>query len=286
MNATHVLDVTRAQLFALVRRPAAWTIVAALAVLNQVFSFLIPYISYRSSDPSGFDAGATPEELLRGTLPAEIVPNTLGGFPVFAGALTLAFGAILLGSEYGWGTFKTIATQRPSRMSILAGQVLTIVTAVAAIVALLFVLSAVTSTAIALGEDRSTALPSVGHLANGYLGGVLILSVWALVGGVLAVALRSVALPVGLGIVWALGIENLVSAMADSVLDALQPVRDVFPGVNAGSLVAALTPEQIGTPPPGVSDAVSGGRAVATLVAYLVVAVLAGAWFHRHRDVS
>ena len=52
--------------------------------------------------------------------------------------------------------------------------------------------------------------------------------------------LRGVALPIGLGVVWVLGIENLVSGMAESVLSALQPLRDVLPGVNAGSLVTAV----------------------------------------------
>jgi ABC-2 type transport system permease protein len=285
MNAAHVLDVTRAQLFGLVRRPAVWTIVAAMIVLNQVFSFLIPYLSYRSSDPSGFDAGSTPEQLLDGTLPAQIVTNTLGGFPVFAGALALAFGALVVGGEYGWGTFKTIVTQRPSRLSVLAGQLLAVVSFVALIVAVLFVLSGATSTAIALAEGEPASLPSVGHLAAGYGGGVLVLTTWAGIGAALAVALRSVALPVGLGVVWALGIENLVSAMARSMLSALEPIRDVLPGVNAGSLVAALTPERIGSPAPGVADTVGSAQAVTTLAAYVLAAVAIAAWSHRRRDV-
>jgi ABC-2 type transport system permease protein len=286
MNAAHIVDVTRAQLFALVRRPAAWTIVAAMIVLNQVFSFLIPYISYSSSDPSGFDAGSTPEELLAGMLPAQIVPNTLGGFPVFAGALALALGALVLGSEYGWGTFKTIVTQRPGRLSVLAGQLLAVVTFIAGTVLVLFALSALTSTGIALAEGESVTFPGFRHLADGYAGGVLVLSMWAGIGTALAVALRSVALPVGLGTVWALGIENLVSAMARSMLSALEPIRDVLPGVNAGSLVAALTPERIGSPPPGVADTVSSTQAVTTLGAYVLVAVVIAAWSHTRRDVA
>ncbi|MGH3457848.1 ABC transporter permease subunit [Aeromicrobium sp.] len=286
MNPAHVVDVTRAQLFAMVRRPAAWTIVAAMIVLNQVFSFLIPYLSYRSSDPSGFDAGSTPAELLEGTLPAQIVTNTLGGFPVFAGALALAFGAVVLGSEYGWGTFKTIVTQRPSRLSVLAGQMLAVVTFLAATVAVLFVLSGATSTAIALAEGESAALPGFGHLAAGYVGGVLVLTAWAGIGAALSVALRSVALPVGLGVVWALGIENLVSAMARTMLSALEPLRDVLPGVNAGSLVAALTPDRIGSPAPGVAETVSGTQAVTTLLVYVVLAAGLAAWFNQRRDVA
>jgi hypothetical protein len=147
-------------------------------------------------------------------------------------------------------------------------------------------MSMVTSTAIALGEGESVALPSLGHLAEGYVGGTLVLSTWAIIGATLAIVLRSVALPVGLGIVWALGIENLLSAMARTVMSALEPLRDVLPGVNAGSLVAALTPERIGSPAPGVAETVSGGRAITTLLAYVVVAAVAAAWCHRRRDVA
>ena len=71
------------------------------------------------------------------------------------------------------------------------------------------------------------------------------LLMWAALGAVLGVALRGVALPIGLGVVWVLGVENLVSAMAGSVLTALQPLRDVLPGVNAGSLVAAVMPARV-----------------------------------------
>jgi len=280
-----IVDVARAQLFTLVRRPAAWAVMAAMAVLNQVFSFLIPYLSYRSADPSGFDAGATPAELLDGTLPDQIVPNTLGGFPVFAGALALAFGALMLGGEYGWGTVKTVMTQRPGRLTVLAGQLLAMATFLAGAVLGLFALSAITSAGIAIGEGQPTDFPSAGHLLLGYAGGVLVLTMWASLGALLAVTLRSVALPVGLGIVWALGVENLVSAMADAMLPGLEPLRDAMPGVNAGSLVAALTPERIGAPAPGVSDAVGESQALAVLAAYLLIAAALAAVQYRRRDI-
>ena len=217
---------------------------------------------------------------------AQVVTNTLGGFPVFAGALALALGALVLGSEYGWGTFKTIVTQRPARLSVLVGQLLAVFTFIAGTVVILFAMSALTSTVIAMSEGEPAALPSVGHLAAGYAGGTLVLSTWAGIGAALAIVLRSVALPVGLGIVWALGIESLLAAMARAVLSALEPMRDVLPGVNAGSLVAALTPERIGTRAPGVAETVSGGRAITTLVAYVVVAAVVAAWCHRRRDVA
>jgi ABC-type transport system involved in multi-copper enzyme maturation permease subunit len=282
---SEVVNVARAELYALVRRPAVWTIFAAIAVLNQVFSYLVPYLSYRTSDTSGFRAGESPAELLASTLPGQLVPNTIGGFPVFAGALTLAFGALVFGSDYGWDTVKTLLTQRPARRVVVAGKLAAMGAWIAVAVCALFALSAASSVAIALGEGRSTAFPSIGHLLAGIGGGSLILMMWASVGGALSVLLRSVALPIGLGIVWALGIENLLSAMADSMLSALDPLRNLLPGVNAGSFVGAITPERIGEAAPGVSDSVGELRSLATLAAYVAGCALLTVWATRRRDV-
>jgi ABC-2 type transport system permease protein len=283
---TDIVNVARAQLFALVRRPAIWTIFVAIAVLNQVFSYLIPYLSYRTSDTNGFREGETPAELLASTLPDQLVPNTIGGFPIFAGALALAFGALVFGSDHGWDTVKTLFTQRPSRASVLGGQLLAMATWVVVAVAVLFGLSAITSVAIAAGEDRSISFPTPGHVLLGWVSGSLILVMWAGLGAALSVLLRSVALPIGLGIVWALGIENLISAMAGSMLSALEPLRDVLPGVNAGSLVAAVTPERIGVAAPGVETTVAQGRSIATLAVYAVVCGALALWAYRRRDVA
>jgi ABC-type transport system involved in multi-copper enzyme maturation permease subunit len=279
-----VVNVARAELFALVRRPAIWTIFAAIAVLNQIFSYLVPYLSYRNGDASGF--GESPADLLASTLPGQIVPNTVGGFPVFAGALTLAFGALVFGSDYGWDTVKTLLTQGPSRLIAVVGKLAAMTVWIIGAVCALFALSAASSMAIGLGEGESTAFPGVGHLLAGMAGGTLILTMWACVGATLSVILRSVALPIGLGIVWALGIENLLSAMADSMLSALDPVRNLLPGVNAGSLVAAITPEQIGEAAPGVSSSVGEVRSLLTLVAYVLACAALAVWTTRRRDVS
>jgi len=281
-----VIAVSRAELFALVRRPAVWTIFGAIAVLNQVFSYLVPYLSYRSGDTTGFTEGMPLDQVLASTLPAQLVPNTLGGFPVFAGALALAWGALLFGSEYGWGTMKTLFTQRPTRLSVLGGKVTAMASCVAVSVVALFAISAVSSTLIAVSEGASTTFPSIAHLATGIASGALIMMMWASLGAVLAVLMRGVALPIGLGIVWALGIENLVSAMATSMLSALEPLRNALPGVNAGSLVGAITPERIGEAAPGVTSAVSQGQSLLALTAYIVVCIATAGWLYQRRDVT
>jgi ABC-2 type transport system permease protein len=74
--------------------------------------------------------------------------------------------------------------------------------------------------------------------------------------------------------------------MAGSMLSALDPLRDVLPGVNAGSLVAAITPERIGPSAPGVSTSVDGARSLLTLAVYVAVCAGLSLWSYRRRDVS
>jgi ABC-2 type transport system permease protein len=106
-----------------------------------------------------------------------------------------------------------------------------------------------------------------------------------LLGGVLGLLLRGVALPIGLGVVWVLGIENLVSGMASSVLSALRPLRDVLPGVNAGSLVTDVMPARVLDAPPGVNSSVAGPRALVTLACYVLVCSAVSLVVTRRRDV-
>jgi ABC-2 type transport system permease protein len=281
-----VIDTTAAELLKLVRRPAVWVLLAVATILNLVFAYVVPYLSYTSGDGGGMNDGATPAQSLAATLPDQLVANTIGGFAVFAGALALVLGALMFGGEYGWGTVKTMLTQRAGRGSVLLGQLTALAVAIAAGLVVLFGVGALASTSIALVEDKAMNWPGPVDLAQGFGYGWLILMTWAVIGAALGVLLRGVALPIGLGVVWVLGVEALVTAMATSVLDALEPLRDVMPGVNAGSLINSIPVDRPIEPAPGVTDAVGEGRALLTLACYLVVAGVAAAWAMRRRDVA
>jgi ABC-2 type transport system permease protein len=226
--------------------------------------------------------------VLAGTLPGELVPTSLGGFPVFAGALALILGALATGSEYGWGTLQTALTQRPTRLAVYGGKLAALAASTLAIVLATFALNATTAAIIATLESRPLDYPSVAALAEGIGSGWLIMGMWCGLGALLGFAFRGVALPVGLGVVWVLGVENLVSAVSDSLLTSLQPLRDLLPGVNAGSLVWSLAPGggASGSAPPGVVDAVAGGRATLSLAIYVAAFALLGAYLVRRRDVT
>ena len=277
----------RAEMLKLVRWPAMWVLAAVLLVLAQVFGYLIPYVGYRSGGGSGFAAGLTAAQLLSDVLPGRLVANTLGGFPVFAGAIALTMGALVAGSEYGWGTLKTILTQRPGRRSVLAGKLLAIVTAILVLVLAVFALNALWSWVIAATEDRPADWPSALELAKGIGAGWLVLGTWSLVGAALGILFRSTSLAIGLGLVWALAVENLVRGFA-SVLGFLDALQKGLPGTNAGSLVASLGAPTLDEPggTPGVTAVISGPWAAAVLMAYVVGLVVISGLVLRRQDVT
>jgi ABC-2 type transport system permease protein len=277
----------RAELLKLRKWPAMWILAAMLLVLSQVFGYLIPYVAYRSGGGSGFAAGETPAQLLADILPGRLVPNTLGGFPMFAGAIALIIGALVAASEYGWGTLKTILAQRPRRRSLLAGKLLSMATAILVLVLTVFAVNALWSWVIAATEGMPADWPSLLDLGRGIGAGWLILGMWSLVGALLGILFRSTSLAVGLGLVWALAVENLVRGFA-GVLGFLDAFQRGLPGVNAGSLVAALGAATLDQPggTPGVTAVVSGPQAVVVLGAYVAVLALVAVVALQRQDVQ
>ena len=282
-----MLSSYRAEVLKLVRWPAMWVLAAVFLVLAQVFGYLIPYVGYRSGGGSGFAAGETQAQLLADILPANLVGNTLSGFPMFAGALALIIGALAAGSEYGWGTLKTILTQRLGRLSVMGGKLIAMTTAVLVLVLVVFAMNSLWSWVIAETGGKPADWPSVLDLTRGIAAGWLILGVWSLVGALLGTLFRSTSLAIGLGLVWALAVENLVRGFA-GLLDFLDAFQRVLPGVNAGSLVASLgaaTLDQAGGNP-GVTAVVDGAQAAVVLITYAVALPLIAGLVMSRQDVQ
>jgi ABC-2 type transport system permease protein len=276
----------RAELLKLRKRSAVWVLFGAGLVLSLIFGYLLPYLGYVTGDGNQQTDGIPRAEVLRGVLPERVLDNTIGGFPVFAGALALVLGAIVVGGEYTWGTLKTILTQRPGRGTLLGGQLLGLLTMVAVWVLGIFVACALCSIGIAAAESAPMDWPGPLTLLEGLGGGWLVLSLWCSAGAVLAVAFRNVALPIGLGVVWILGIETLLAGVVSSLLPDLEVLSDALPGANAGALVFSVTGMSTADAPPGVRDAVSGDRALLTVLGYAAVFVVLAVVSTRRRDVS
>ena len=83
-----------------------------------MFGYLFNYLSYKTGDTSFSNEGETPQTSCSPRSSRRTSPHVLiQGMPMFGGALMLVLGAIVAGNGYGWGTWKTVFTQGPSRRS-------------------------------------------------------------------------------------------------------------------------------------------------------------------------
>lgn len=280
-----MINVLAAELLKLRRRPAVWTLVGVWLALNLTFAYLFPYLSYRTGAPAGPQGPAPAAQLLSAVLPANLVPNVLGGYPLFGGAIVLILGALMTGSEYGFGTVRTLLTQRPRRVEVLGGILGALVVVILGLGLASFALSAGASSLVAAAESMPGTLPPAGELARGLGSGWLILGMWGLLGALAGIIFRGTSLAIGLGLVWALVVENLIRGAA-ALLDFVDPVLRALPGVNAGSLVAALTTAGQGRSTPGVSAVVGGTQAVVVLACYAAGFILVAGILLTRRDVA
>ncbi|MDQ4008617.1 MAG: ABC transporter permease [Actinomycetota bacterium] len=270
---------TRAEVTKLLHRPAGWLLLAIAVVLSLTFAYLVPYAGYAAgtSGPPNSDRG------LPAMLPGEVVGSAIGGMPVFVGALALVFGVLVVGSEYGWETWKTVLAQGSSRLSVYSAKVGAVALGTLVLVASLFAVAAAASAVVAVVEDQPLLWPAATDLLVGVGAGWLVTTMWASLGVLLAVLLRSVAMPIGLGLVWLLAVQNLLTAIAAPLLDWVAQMQKGLPGPNAGSLVASL-----GASPttPGVDGLVGSGQATMVLFGYTVVFTVVGGWLLTRRDIG
>jgi ABC-type transport system involved in multi-copper enzyme maturation permease subunit len=283
MNA--LTRTARAELFRLRRWPAFWVVVAAWLLLNALFGYVFNFVTYTSGDTSFSNEGQTRAEVLATIVPSGLAETLPQGMPLFGGAIMMVLGAIVAGNGYGWGTWKTVLTQGPSRVATFLGSM----SAVALLVAALVVTTLLTDTGLALGvaglESQPVTWPATTDLLQSLGGAVLVMEMWALAGYFLGTVARGPAVSVGLGLVWALVIEGLLRGVGAS-LQVVDTFTHLLPGTAAGSLIGSIVGTGGPDPTPGLLDAVSGTRALVTVVVWLLLLPAASLWLVRRRDVA
>lgn len=283
---TDVMRSTRAELLRLRRWPAVWVTIGAWLTMTALFAYVFNYVSYASGDTSFSNEGATAESLLAELLPAAVPQAVAQGMPMFGGAMMMVLGAIVAGNGFGWGTWKTVFTQGPSRQSAVAGSLVALTVTVVGVVIVTTLFAFAISLGIAAIESQSVVWPSFSSLVEGMGGGMLVMEMWALAGFLLGVLAKGPALSVGLGLTWALVLENLLRGVGN-LLSAVEAVTTYLPGTAAGSLIGAIVdPPANGDGTPGVLTVLSGTEALITVGVYAVVLPLFAMILMRRRDVA
>ncbi len=266
--ATPLARSVRAELRRLLGWPVTWVLATIWTLLNLLFSYVFDWIAYRTGATSGpAEAGVSLDSLVPHSVPDVLVQ----GMPLFGGAIVTILGALAVGSGYGWGTWKTVYTQGPSRAAAFGGTLVALLALVAALVLVTVGADLAMSSVIAAVEGGPARLPGLGDLATSYGGGVLIMAMWTAGGVLVGVLSRGPALAAGLSLVWGLVIEQLLRGVAGA-LPSIQGVTDRLPGSSAGSLAGGLGARTITEGgAPGVLDALSGAAATGLTAGYLVV---------------
>jgi ABC-2 type transport system permease protein len=268
-----------AELLVLRTRAATWILLGLWTLLGVFFAYVIPY----ALDPEDSVGG------LKELLPQSLAGNLIAGFPFFGGVFALMLGVLAMGSEYAWDTLKALFTQGPGRLRVFAAKLAALAVALVPFVLVLFAAGALASFVIARIEDAPVRWPSAWLLLRALGASWLILAVWAALGALLGVLTRGTSLAIGVGILYALVIEGLLSAFTDSV-GALEPLSSVFLRSNGYSLATALgaLPEAVSSNGPGSFGGpfVAPGQAVAVLAAFVAGFVAVAALVLRRRDVT
>lgn len=262
----------RAEISKQVHRPANWLLLVIAVVQSLTFAYVIPYAGSGGPVTRGMSA----------MLPGEFVASAIAGLPLFIGALALIFGVLVVGSEYGWETWKTVLAQRPSRMTVYSAKLVTVAAGVTVLVLSLMAFSAGASAVVATLQGQPMSWPGFADVLAGFGAGWLVTMMWGAFGVLLAILFRGVALPIGLGLVWMLAIQNLLAGIAAPLLDSIAQLQKGLPGPNAGAVVAALTGD---SGAPGVEAIVGGGPATMVVTAYLLAFSLVGGWLLHRRDI-
>jgi len=280
----------RWELFKLYRRPAVWVTIAILLVLAIGLGYLLTWYIF-TYPPKGANINLPRGQTLAGQkvilYAAGLVRHTLGQWSTLGGVFALILGVLSQGSEYGWGTVKTLYTQAPGRIGMLAGKLAALLLVILVMVLALFAVDALSSLVVMAVDGKSSDWPAAVDVVKGVAAGWLIFSFWAILGFTLATLFQQSAMAIGLGLAYAVLIEGIILGILGSVGgELIKQIEVWFPLANAGYLVTSFGSnaglrggEAIGPPP---ADA---NHAVAVLVTYLVVLAAVSAFVVRRRDV-
>ncbi|QIN81647.1 ABC transporter permease subunit [Rubrobacter tropicus] len=284
----------RAESLKLRRRPAVWVLGLIWLVLTVIVGYAVVYvflvnapsppvpedIPEREREQIQQQERQFQEDQLRSLLPENLVSSTMPVFGNLGGAIALILGTLVVGGEYGWGTLKTIVTQRPNRPQVFGGKLLALWVVLVLFVIAVFVGSAAAGYVIAGLEGSPVGWPPAGELVRAFGSGVLILTLWAAFGALLATLFRSTALSVGLGLVYVLVLETLVLSLPIQN-EAFQDAREFFPGQNSTFLANSFAEGPFSPPNPPVDP----GQAALVVAAYAIVFVVVAALVFSRRDV-
>jgi ABC-2 type transport system permease protein len=285
-----MLAAFRGELFKFVRRPAVWVLVILLLLLAVGLGYVITYLIDTfapASASQGLPPGTKLSDFKVALYPQNFVKDTFSTWGSLGGVFALIMGVLVQGSEYGWGTIKTLFTQRYGRLTMLFGKLTALAVLVLVMVVALFAVDAVASVIIVSIDGKPIEFPAADVIVKAIVAGFLIFGFWAVFGFTLATVFRQSAMAIGLGLAYALVVELLIFSLLNALgASVVNQIHQWFPIANTGYLAASFGSinfrgiERTAVP---FADA---NHAVIVLLLYVIVFTAITAWLTRTRDVT
>ena len=276
-----MIGIIKAEWRKLAWRPANLVAIGGLlAVVALIYS--VGYIEY--TWPAASQA-ARAALLKQGLYPGGLVKNLMNGVMPLGAAMTLVLGGLATGSEYGWGTFKTVLTQGPGRIQTWVAKMAATALGVAVLTVLFYAAGAIASLIVAGVDGHSIAWPATIDIARALGATWLILYCFGLLGMALGFVFRQAAPAVGIGLVYFVVVETILTRFITGFHGGdYKWIAKGLSGANATALVQSFG--QIVVDPRAPAPVVGGTHAVLTLAAYAVAFALVSATLLHRRDVQ
>ena len=170
-----------AELLKLYKRPAVWVIAAVWLVFVVLLAYALPY-AFFANLPQPAPSEDVPAEMqekmqaqseeaseqsMSQLYPENLVAYVLSNISGTGGTLALILGALVVGSEYGWGTLQTVLSQRPDRLTAFFAKMLALGAALVLFVVKAFVIGFICSLVVAGIQGATVDLPSLMELLEG-----------------------------------------------------------------------------------------------------------------------
>ncbi|HKF75315.1 MAG TPA: ABC transporter permease subunit [Candidatus Dormibacteraeota bacterium] len=276
-----MIGIFRAEGRKLVARPAILIGFGLMIFAIVLLEYVLPNLRY--SDPNYHLGKLSGADLKR----LELYPNaflyiTLSLYWPFAGIAALLVGALSFGSEYGWSTLKTVYTQGPSRLRIVAAQFCVAVAALGVVLVLSAAAMAATSLIIVTVDGKPFSWPAGIDVLTGLAAIWLVMVCYLAIAMALANLLRSPALAIGISLSYLLLFELVLVTYVLRLTGALGGLNQVVPGTSAGDLLGSLKHLEPGERfVPTVTDP----HAILVLVTWTIVCAAVSAALVWRRDV-
>lgn len=242
-----LLAAMRAELLIMRRRPAIWILVLILPADMLIGYYLTQYVEYLTANsPTGQVWGLNPQQLLGAMTPGQYLTGALSGFgptsSIYGAAVFMLIGALIGGSDWGYGTIRAALVQGPGRFRTALGQHVAIMITLAGCVLITFAAAAAASAIVTAGQAGSLSVltkgfPTPGQLAGALAAGVLVSLAYGAIGVTFGVLSRSAAAGIGAVLIWAVVVDPTLQYISTQLHGVLLRLYQLLPDASTNTLL-------------------------------------------------